>query len=394
MAIRCDCSIIIPTHNRPRILNETLDKLAELPDRRFEVIVVDNASTDDMTTVRERHPEVRWIDLPQNIAAAARNIGAVAANGRLLLMLDDDSWPEDGTIERAVELFDNRLELGAAACRVRLADEPNKHDAGGVPGIFFNCGGFIRKSAFLESGGFSFHFDYYVEEYDLSCRLLQHGWKIEPQGDLHVSHRRVKTGRDNNRMLRLLARNNLRLWRRYAPDARLPEMLSATLDRYERVALKEDALEGFEAGVNEAESDEGHLRARRSPLTSDQFSDLFGLHKADSALRTWADKSRIRRVAIWSRGKGVELVTRLAEEACLSIAAVYDDHAESEQWLGHRLKSSEQFDPHGVDGLIVGSLSPGVAEDIFNDLSRRFPHVRIVSLAPWSSLTATAEVAA
>ena len=394
MATRCDCSLIIPTHNRPGILDDTLSRLAELPDRRFEVIVDDNASTEDMTKVREHHPEVRWIDLPQNIAAAARNIGAVAANGHILFMLDDDSWPEDGTIERAVDLFHRRLDLGAAACRVRFADDPDKHDADGVPGTFFNCGGVIRRSTFLETGGLSFDFESHADDDDLSCRILRQGWKIEPRGDLLVWHLGVQTGRDNTQMLRLLTRNHLRLWRRYAPDAMREEMLAATIDRYERIAERQNARDGFQAGMFDADTDEGPIHARRLPLTTDQFRDFFGLGTAESALRTWADKGRIRRVAVWSRGKGCELVMRLAQEACLSIVAVYDDLAESEMWRGHRLKSLDQFSSHGIDGLIVGSLSPGTAEDALTHLSRHYPGLQIISLAPWANVDVAAEIAA
>ncbi len=50
--------------------------------------------------------------------------------------------------------------------------------AGGVPGVFFNCGAFIRRDAFLNAGGFPIDFDYYVEEYDLCCRLWRDGWRV------------------------------------------------------------------------------------------------------------------------------------------------------------------------------------------------------------------------
>src|SRR5205823_6339748 len=101
------------------------------------------------------------------------------------------------------------------ACRVLLSsagDVPAgrfRHDAGGVPGVFFNCGAAIRRSAFIDVGGFPIDFEYYVEEYDLACRLWKDGWTIEPHGDAIVWHERVTTNRDNNNMLRLLVRNNL-----------------------------------------------------------------------------------------------------------------------------------------------------------------------------------------
>lgn len=383
-----DCSLIIPTRDRAAVLRDTLRRIHALPDPRFEIIVVDNGSTDGTDSLQADYPRVRWIRPGVNLGCSARNLAAVAARGRLLFMLDDDSWPEPGTIDRVVRRFDERPDLGAVACRVRLADPPHRHDAGGVPGIIFNCGGTIRREAFLAVGGYPIDYDYYVEEYDLSCRLLRAGWKIEPHGDLLVWHRRVRQNRDNDRMLRLLVRNNLRLWSRYAPEQLRQDLLEQTHERYERVALKENALRGYREGVEAGRRAAVEALRRCRPLSMRQFESLFGLDHAQDLLRAWADKLRIRSIAIWRRQKGCEQLIDLARRLNIFIEAVYDDAAQSDSWRGLPLRRESDFTPCHADGILVGSLSPGVAEDDAHDLASRFPDYPVHSAAPWRYVSA------
>jgi len=387
---RCDCSIIIPTRNRCGLLSETLGRLDELPDGGFEVIVVDNGSEDRTLELARRYPRVRWIALGENLGAAGRNVAAAAAEGWLLLMLDDDSWPAPGVIDQLVSLFGERLDLGAAGLRVKLADPPHAHDAGGVAGIFFNCGGAVRRRAFLEAGGFPIDYGYYAEEYDLCCRLWQRGWVIEPRGDLFVWHRRTKVNRDNDNMVRLLVRNNLRLWRRYAPPERRDELIAATIDRCRLIALKEDAMAGFEAGLREGGVPEPPALepvlapVRRRPLSVAQFERLMGLDRARERLRRWADKHRIRTAALWSRGKGCEFLLDAAASLHIGISAVYDRPVEAPRWRGIALRDEAAFDPSSTHGIIIGSLSCGVAEDLLESIQGRYPGLPIVSPAPWT----------
>lgn len=379
------CSLVLPTRNRASILEETLRRVTALPDRGIEIIVVDNGSTDGTANLEEKFPGVRWIWLGRNLGCAARNVGVMAARGGLIFMLDDDSWPESGAVDAATRLFSARPDLGAVACRVRLADPPHRHDAGGVPGVFFNCGGVIRRDAYVAAGGLPIDFDYYVEEYDLACRLLAAGRRIEPHGELVVWHRRVTRNRDNNRMLRLLVRNNMRLWNRYAPDDLRQELLDQTRERYRRVGLRENALRGYVEGVIEGRRALAKAPSRRAPLTPAAFAALFGLDVAQEVLAAWADKLRIGRAAIFHRGKGCEQLIDVVGRVNIPIDAVYDTAVEASAWRGLALRHVDAFDPDRVDGVVVGSLSPGVAEDLSHDFSRLCPRVPVVSAAPWSA---------
>ena len=377
----CDCSIIIPTLNRREVLAATLSRLRSLSDTGFEVIVCDNGSTDGTLELAGLYPEVRWIALEENHGCAARNIGAAAAHGWLLLMLDDDSWPLDGVISGLIERFHERLDLGAAVIRVRLASAPHRHDAGGSAGVIFNCGGAIRRNAFLAVGGLPIDYEYYVEEYDLCCRLWRAGWRVERQGDLTVMHARVSRNRDHDRMLRLLMRNNFRLWVRYAPDNLRDELIEATIDRYYRVAMKEGAIDGYIAGLREGRAILAQPRRCGTALSMTQFESLMGVDVAREEIARWADKHNAKCVGLWGRGKSAELLADLLKKSGIAIAAVYDEIDRPGVWRGCALRNTSQFNPAHVDGLVVGSLSCGVAEDQRDALQRDFPALPILAAA-------------
>jgi hypothetical protein len=239
----------------------------------------------------------------------------------------------------------------------------------------------------VEVGGFPIDFDYYVEEYDLCCRLWLRGWRVVPRGDLLVWHRRSTTNRDNDRMLRLLVRNNLRLWSRYAPAGRLDDLIDCTLDRYRRVAEKEGAVAGYREGLNEGRAELAGGSNRRLPLSTRQYESLFGLDRARDVLVHWADNHHIRNVAVWTRGKACEQLLDVLPSANIRAEAVYDHSVDSEVWRGVPLRHTDSFEPKDVDGIVVGSLSPGVAEDIQNDLHAGLWGVPVVSAAPWARKT-------
>jgi glycosyltransferase involved in cell wall biosynthesis len=98
-----DVSIIIPTFNRCPSLLETLKSLEDqsLPADRFEVIVVDDGSTDSTTQVAAKafpYP-FRYIRQENQGSAEARNRGAIESRGRLLVFIDDDIYLEPEYVE-------------------------------------------------------------------------------------------------------------------------------------------------------------------------------------------------------------------------------------------------------------------------------------------------------
>jgi len=104
-------SIVIPTYNRERLIGATLDSVMAQTFQDFEVVVVDDGSTDGTAElVRAYGARVRYLYQPNQGQGAARNTGLRAARGELVAFLDsDDLWEP------------NKLALQLAA----LADRPD-----------------------------------------------------------------------------------------------------------------------------------------------------------------------------------------------------------------------------------------------------------------------------
>ena len=391
-------SVVIPTRNRCMRLAETLRRLHALPDRSFEIIVVDNASTDQTKTLAKQFPGVDWCFEARNHGAAARNLGVQRARGEVILMLDDDSWPEPGVIDRLITAFDCDANLGAVVCRVLLADDPSRHDAGGAAGVIVNCGAAVRRSAFLETGGYPSSFDYYVEEYDLCCKLLHAGWHIDMAGDLVIYHQRTQQNRDPAAMIYRLVRNNIELWSRYAPAGRRNVLVDMDVERYRRIAKHLNATDAFHRGLRDGVERAANVDDDIA-LTDAQFDKLFRLDRARQLLRNWADKHRIETIAIWSRGKGCELLIEAAFCAGVRPIAVYDSQlAEEENVATHRWRGIPLHDASNVcqieaHGVLLGTLSLGVAANFERDLRNAMWSRPIFNPVPWSNLCDDAPVA-
>ena len=101
-----DASVIVPTRNRSRMLTATLGTVLHQRDVELEVIVVDEASTDDtpatLAAFARRDPRIRIIrhDTPRGVSTA-RNRGAAEARGKWLAFLDDDDlWAPDKLVRQ------------------------------------------------------------------------------------------------------------------------------------------------------------------------------------------------------------------------------------------------------------------------------------------------------
>lgn len=219
---------MILAFNRADEVEHTLDRLADEP--LHEVIVVDSGDDDTSARVRARGGSERLVQTG-DIGAAARNVAAEQAEGELLLLLDDDSYPRAGSVEVLRDAFERAPELGLAAGlvldidpdgRVVRQDEVGTFDwfmraghrgpvpAEGVPAFFFPEGGcMVRRDAFLEAGGFFAPYFFTVSEVDLATRLIGRGWDVRYMPAAVFEHRKAPGGRAGGRTLRLRVRNQL-----------------------------------------------------------------------------------------------------------------------------------------------------------------------------------------
>ncbi|MEL6401449.1 MAG: glycosyltransferase family 2 protein [Cyanobacteria bacterium J06626_4] len=121
-------SAIICTHNREDYLGAAIDSLLEQDFADYEVIVVDNASTDSTRAIVEArlpHPRLQYVYEANLGLSVARNAGAAVAKGEILAYLDDDAEASGGWLTALAQIYEQDTTVAIAGGKVTLIWPPN-----------------------------------------------------------------------------------------------------------------------------------------------------------------------------------------------------------------------------------------------------------------------------
>ena len=184
-------SVIVCTHNGARTLRDCLEALTRLAYPNFEVIVVNDGSTDETPRIAGEY-EFRLITTENLGLSNARNLGLNAATGAIVAYIDDDAYPDRDWLSYLAHSFDHSSHVGIggpnldppgdgfiAECvanapggpvHVLLTDEIAEH----IPG----CNMAFRKEALQAIGGFDTRFRVAGDDVDVCWRLQQRGWTL------------------------------------------------------------------------------------------------------------------------------------------------------------------------------------------------------------------------
>jgi len=268
-------SVIIPNLNGLRLLDTCFGALWQQAYRDFEVIMVDDASTDSsIEWTREHYPEIRIIRLPKTSGLAiACNSGAAVAKGEILVMLNNDTEVEPGWLQAIVVAMDEDPCIGAVASKMLLFHQRDTlHTTGDMVGrdgiprnrgvwekdlgqydtrteIFGACGGSAayRRAAWEAVGGFEESFFMYLEDVDLAWRLQLQGWKAKFAPQARVYHYLSATGGGPIASFHT-GRNSIRVIVRNTPSAVLRKYWTRIVRSQTKVAIDAvKALRGISA---------------------------------------------------------------------------------------------------------------------------------------------------
>ncbi len=192
-------SIVILTYNRINVLIDIIQKLKQLTYKNVEIIIINNNSNDDTKVkLTKLFPYIKLINLEKNIGVSALNYGLKEAKGEYVLQLDDDSYPKDvDIIEKAIRHFETDCFLAVLAfrienlrfnfCETREFDKTLNH--------FVGCGVMFRNSHLKKSSYYNPYIYIYYNEFDLTAKLLNLGYKIRYDNSLVVFHLQTPSGR-------------------------------------------------------------------------------------------------------------------------------------------------------------------------------------------------------
>ncbi len=218
-------SIIIINWNGVEVIPECLESIYLHPPKcKFEVIVWDNASTDDSVNIIEKnYPQVILVKHPKNIGfAKGNNLAAKIASGEYLLLLNSDTVILDNALDTIMAFIDDVPDMGVLGCNLLNADGSLQFSAGRFPNILsefldqmmlsryvsyskYTKGNYqqifspdwitgacmlIKKEEFEKIGGFDESYFMFFEDMDLCKRLRLNGRKIVYYPEAKIIHKK------------------------------------------------------------------------------------------------------------------------------------------------------------------------------------------------------------
>jgi GT2 family glycosyltransferase len=231
--------VVVLNHNGERFLGPCLDSVLQQRDVEFDVIFVDNGSTDgSVVFVRQQFPAVRIIALGRNSGVAAGyNAGMQAVTGEFIVVLNNDTHVQAGWLRALHDAANTDPTIGAVSSLLCRDDQPDVIDSAGIAlnvtgyawdylsgcprtdaglsarRVFGASAGaaLYRRAMLLDVGMFDERFFAYLEDVELAWRARLRGWHAVVAPDAVVLHRHSATSGEGSRFKRWhLGRN--RVW--------------------------------------------------------------------------------------------------------------------------------------------------------------------------------------
>lgn len=207
-------SVIIPAYNEEQFINGCLRSILRQTIRfPYEIIAVDNNSTDSTVSIIHKYPQITLIKEKTQGVSAARNAGAKIATGTILVFVDADCIVPNDHIQKIISLYSQHPDTAALGGPYVL------HDGGPIVRWFTNqmqyytsfmkyireignfqslCGGnfAIKKQVYMQLQGFDERLTHVLmcEDMEFALRLKRAGYSVLFDHTLTVvsSYRRMK----------------------------------------------------------------------------------------------------------------------------------------------------------------------------------------------------------
>ena len=229
-------SVVIPVHNSRETMGKCLESLAQLDHPSFEVIIVDDGSTDDTAEICESYGRVRVIRVSKGGPSRARNVGIDAARGELVAFTDGDCLVDRLWLTELEKGFTLPEVAGVGGDQQSPEDES---DFGRMIQDFFKTIGFVtgyikthadaietehnpscnsmyRKSVLKETGGFAENL-WPGEDVELDLRITRAGYRLLYNPAAIVRHYRPQSYRAFASMMHRYGACQWPLVRKYGP---------------------------------------------------------------------------------------------------------------------------------------------------------------------------------
>jgi anaerobic magnesium-protoporphyrin IX monomethyl ester cyclase len=297
------CTVVIPNYNGETVLRDCLASLKRQTHQPLQIVVVDDASTDQSVLIAEQYFDgVEVIRRPKNSGFAATvNAGIKAARGKFIALLNNDTKAEEGWIASSLDVFGRMPDVGAVAPKILTFDLPVRVYAVGIgvtrSGYAFNigqgtledgtfnqgryvlgasgAGAVFRREVFEIVGGFDEDLAHYLEDVDLALRAQLEGIRCYYEPGAVIQHwgGAAIGGQNAPLMVKQVSRNLLGILLKDVPRSLLAQQALriggalATLQAYHTLAGRGVAsAEGFLEGIKLG----GQMVAKRKRILGHQ----------------------------------------------------------------------------------------------------------------------------
>ncbi|GAB2966626.1 hypothetical protein GCM10027048_41540 [Hymenobacter coalescens] len=197
-------SVAVCSYNGSATIRDTLEGLRALDYPHYEVIVVNDGSTDRLLDIVQEYPEVQLISTPNRGLSNARNTALYAAQGDIVAYIDDDAYPDPQWLRYLAYAFLSSGHAGIGGPNLPPPDDgPIAHCVANAPGgpvhvlttdelaeHIPGCNMAFRREVLLEVGGFDPIYRAAGDDVDLCWRILHTGRTIGFHAAAFVWHHR------------------------------------------------------------------------------------------------------------------------------------------------------------------------------------------------------------
>lgn len=228
-------SVIIPCYNLGEFIDEAVDSVFESTFRDFEIIIVNDGSTDELTNEKLNNynkPHVKVITTKNQGVCAARNTAIANSTGIYILPLDADDRIADTYIEKAVRILDIQNNIGIVYPEVEFFGENGAWDIEEFTMkkmLLTNLivvSGMYRKEDYIKTAGYDINLKEGFEDWDFWLSMLELGGKVYRIPEKLFYYRLRDVSRNSsidpvklNVLRRKIIKKHIDLYLQYLPDS-------------------------------------------------------------------------------------------------------------------------------------------------------------------------------
>lgn len=279
--------VIVLNWNGWRDTSVCLSSLENLDYPNYEMVVVDNGSTDhSVEEIRKAYPQITLLETGRNLGfAGGNNVGiryALERGADYIWLLNNDTVVDPNALTAMVEIAESDPKIGAVGSVLYYMNQPEKVQAWGggrislitgrsrhllSPGELHYITGaslLLRTEALEQVGLLDEGFFMYWEDADLSFRLRQKGWAVAVAPDSRVLHKESASAKKGSPQQDILFNASaVRFFRRHAQFPLLPIVLGIGGRMLKRLLLRDwerikSVWLGYKKGMKDARQGASH----------------------------------------------------------------------------------------------------------------------------------------